>query len=167
LDERELSFALSMVKGIRPRDDNEGMLAAQMAAVHIATMTAARRLANVETIDQQDSASNMFNKCARTFAAQVEALKKYRSTGEQSIKVQHVNVHDGGQAIVTSTMQTGGGGNGKSDDQPHESGAPAATGPALLSNLQAHAPAMPCASGSGLERVPVPRSARRSSHREA
>jgi hypothetical protein len=44
----------------------------------------------------------MFNKCARTFAAQVEALKKYRSTGEQSIKVQHVNVHDGGQAIVTS-----------------------------------------------------------------
>jgi hypothetical protein len=31
------------------------------------TMTPARRLAKVETIDQQDSASNMFNKCARTF----------------------------------------------------------------------------------------------------
>jgi len=35
--------------------------------------------------------------------------KKYRSTGEQSIKVQHVNVHDGGQAILSSTLQTGGG----------------------------------------------------------
>jgi hypothetical protein len=44
----------------------------------------------------------------RTFAAQVEALQKYRSTGEQSLKVQHVNVHDGGQAIVTGTMQAGG-----------------------------------------------------------
>jgi hypothetical protein len=164
LDERELSFALSMVKGIRPRDDNEGMLAAQMAAVHIATMTAARRLANVETIDQQDSASNMFNKCARTFTAQVEALKKYRSTGEQSIKVQHVNVHDGGQAIVSSTLQTGGGGYEKSDDQPHEE---RARGPALLGNLEAHAPAVPCASGSGLDRVPVPRSARRSADRQA
>jgi hypothetical protein len=156
-----------MVKGIRPRDDNEGMLAAQMTAVHIATMTAARRLANVETIDQQDSASNMFNKCARTFTAQVEALKKYRSTGEQSIKVQHVNVHDGGQAIVTSTMQTGGGGNGKRDDQPHESSAAAATGPALLGNIEAHAPAMPSASSSGLDRLPVPRSTRRSSDRQA
>jgi hypothetical protein len=49
----------------------------------------------------------MFNKCARTFASQFEALKKYRSTGEQSIKVRHVNVHDGRQAIVSSTLQTG------------------------------------------------------------
>jgi hypothetical protein len=67
------------------------------------------------------SASNMFNKCARTFAVQVEALKKYRSTGEQSIKVQHVNVHDGGQAIVTSTMQTGGGGMEKAMINPMKS----------------------------------------------
>jgi hypothetical protein len=82
-------------------------------------MTAARRLEKVETIEQQDSASAMFNKCARTFLAQVEALKKYRSTGEQSIKVQHVNVHDGGQAVVSSTLQTGGGGYEKSDDRGH------------------------------------------------
>jgi hypothetical protein len=39
----------------------------------------------------------MLNKLARTFAVQVEALKKYRSTGEQSIRVQHVTVNDGGQ----------------------------------------------------------------------
>jgi hypothetical protein len=31
------------------------------------------------------------------------------SNGEQCIKVQHVNVHDGGQAIVTGSMQTGAG----------------------------------------------------------
>jgi hypothetical protein len=42
----------------------------------------------------------MLNKLARTFATQVEALKKYRSAGEQTIKVQHVTVNDGGQAIV-------------------------------------------------------------------
>ena len=100
-------------------------------------MTAARRLAKVETIQQQDSASNMFNKCARTFAVQVEALKKYRSTGEQSIKVQHVTVNDGGQAVVTSTMQTGGGGYEKSDHQPHEALARDALGHALLGNLEA------------------------------
>ena len=45
------------------------MLAAQMAAIHMASMTFASRLANVNTIPQQDSAQNAFNKLARTFAA--------------------------------------------------------------------------------------------------
>ena len=57
------------------------MLAAQMAAVHLATMTFARRLAHVDNIPQQDSASNAFNKLARTFALQLEALKRYRTGG--------------------------------------------------------------------------------------
>ena len=86
------------------------MLAAQMAAVHNATMAAARRLAHVESLAQQDSASNMLNKLGRTFTAQVEALKKYRSTGEQSIRVQHVTVNDGGQAIVAGNLEARGGG---------------------------------------------------------
>ena len=38
------------IKGIEPRDQIEAMLAAQMAAVHMASMTFARRLAHVETI---------------------------------------------------------------------------------------------------------------------
>jgi hypothetical protein len=74
LDERELNFMLSVVKGAKPKDQIEAMLAAQMAAVHTATMTFARRLANVENIAQQDSAERAFNKLARTFASQVEAL---------------------------------------------------------------------------------------------
>src|SRR6516165_7456857 len=84
------------------------MLAAQMAAVHMASMTAARRLAKCETIDQQNSAAAVVYKFMRTYVAQVEGLKRYRSTGEQNIKVQRVNVHDGGQAIVGSTLQAGG-----------------------------------------------------------
>ena len=108
VDARQLNFMLSVVKGIEPRDQMEAMLAAQMAAVHNSMMTFARRVANVETIPQQDSASNAFNKLARTFTAQLEALKKYRSTGEQKVTVQHVQVNDGGQAIV-GNVTTGGG----------------------------------------------------------
>ena len=91
---------LAVVKGIEPRDQIEAMLGAQMAAVHNATMTFARRLAHVELVAQQDSAERAFNKLARTFAAQVEALKRYRSGGEQKMTVQHVHVAEGGQAIV-------------------------------------------------------------------
>ena len=44
-----------------------------MAAVHMATMTFARRLAHAETIQHQDSAERTFNKLTRTFASQLEA----------------------------------------------------------------------------------------------
>jgi hypothetical protein len=104
-DERGLNFMLSMVKGIAPKDEAECMLAAQMAAVHMATMTFARRLAQVDTITQQDSASNAFNKLTRTFAVQMEALKRYRTGGEQKVTVQHVTVNEGGQAIVGAVSQ--------------------------------------------------------------
>ncbi len=93
-------FMLSVVKGIDPRDQTEAMLAAQMAAVHMATMTFARRLASVETIPQQDSAQRALSKLTRTYTAQMEALRKYRHGGEQKVTVEHVTVNEGGQAIV-------------------------------------------------------------------
>ncbi len=77
-DEKGTAFVASIVEGIQPQDQIEAMLASQMAAVHLATMTFARRLAHGETIPQQDSAERAFNKLARTFAAQMEALKRYR-----------------------------------------------------------------------------------------
>jgi hypothetical protein len=108
VDERELNFMLSVVKGAKPKDQIEAKLAAQMAAVHTATMTFAGRLANVENIAQQDSAERAFNKLARTFAAQVEALKRYRSRGDQTVRVEHVTVNEGGQAIVGNVSHWGG-----------------------------------------------------------
>jgi hypothetical protein len=106
-NESGLNFMLSVVKAIEPKDEVETMLAAQMAAIHVATMTFARRLLNVETIPQQDSAERAFNKLARTFAAQVEALKRYRTGGQQKVTVEHVHVHEGGQAIVGHIEQGG------------------------------------------------------------
>ena len=47
---------LSVIKAIKLKDQLEAMLAAQMAAVHMATMTFSRRLAGVENIPQQDAA---------------------------------------------------------------------------------------------------------------
>jgi len=56
-----------------------------------------------------DSTSKALNKLTRTFAAQVEALKRYRSKGEQTIKVQHVTVNEGGEAIVGNVRHEAGG----------------------------------------------------------
>jgi hypothetical protein len=108
VDGRTLNFMFSVVKGVEPRDQVEAMLAAQMAAVHMATMRLARRLAHVGNIPEQDSAERAFNKLARTFAAQVEALKRYRSRGDQTVRVEHVTVNEGGQAIVGNVAHRGG-----------------------------------------------------------
>jgi hypothetical protein len=78
----------------------EAMLAAQMAAVHNATMSSARRLDQADNIMQADSAERALNKLARTFTTQIEGLKRYRTGGQQRMTVKHVHVHEGGQAIV-------------------------------------------------------------------
>jgi hypothetical protein len=106
VDEGVLNFMLSVIKGIAPKDQLEAMIAAQMAAVHVASMTFARRLAHVDTIQQQDSAERTYNKLLRTFVSQMEALKRYRTGGEQKVTVQHVSVSEGGQAIVGNVTQT-------------------------------------------------------------
>ena len=103
-DPAAVNFGLAVIAAVKPRDELETMLAAQMAAIHCTTMTFARRLNHVENIPQQDSAERTLNKLARTFAVQLEALKKYRGA-EQKITVQHVTVNEGGQAIVGTVEQ--------------------------------------------------------------
>jgi hypothetical protein len=156
LEAEDLNFVVSMVRGIAPKDPTEALLATQMAAIHNVTMRAARQLAHAESIDHQDSASTMLNKLARTFTAQIEALKKYRASGEQTIKVQHVTVNDGGQAIV-GNVNTGGRVPTKSEGQSHEPDRTAEPGSALRGHIEAVRLPLPGACDAGEECVPVPR----------
>ena len=104
-DEVNLSFMISMVKSIRPRDCVEAMLVAQMVCLHVMAMRCAQHLANAEDIAQHDSAARALGRLARTFPAQIEALNRYRSHGEPAITVQNVSVGDGGKAIVGNVTQ--------------------------------------------------------------
>lgn len=110
IDETASNFALGFVDSMAPRDAAETLLATQMAAIHQATMMMARRLNHVDTIAQQDSAERALNKLARTYAAQMDTLKRYRSKGQQTVRVERVTVEDGGQAIV-GAVETRGRGN--------------------------------------------------------
>jgi hypothetical protein len=100
--------ALAVIRGIGPKDHVEMMLATQMVAIHKATVAMSRRLNLATTWPQIDNSERALNKLSRTFATQVEALKRYRSKGEQTVEVKHVHVHDGGQAIVGNVQQGGG-----------------------------------------------------------
>ena len=97
---------------IDPQDSTELMLATQMVTVHNITMEMSYRalLTEGQTHEAVNFNVNRMTKLMRTYMAQMEALNKYRNKGKQQITVQHVNVNDGGQAVIGDINQ--GGGNG-------------------------------------------------------
>jgi hypothetical protein len=98
--ERTVNAALAAVHGIGPRDEAEAMLVAQMVATHGLAMSLTK-VASTSTFPPQiEAALNNAIKLMRTYTAQMEALVRYRRRGEQTVRVEHVHVHPGGQAVV-------------------------------------------------------------------
>jgi len=114
---QQLAAVAGSLRGIEPRDELEGMLAAQAMAAHHAAMECYRRAMLPEQSLWKEQL-NQANKLSRTYANLVEALNRHRGKGQQKISVEHVHVHPGGQAIV-GAVETGGGVEGKSERQPH------------------------------------------------
>ncbi len=106
-DEGAANFALGFLDAMEPKDAAEALLLTQMAATHQAMVMMARRLNHVDNIPQQDSAERALNKLARSYAAQMDTLKRYRSKGQQTVRVERVTVENGGQAIVGSVTKGG------------------------------------------------------------
>lgn len=98
---------ISIVRGIAPLDEVEAMLAVQMAGIHMLTFGAISTAYRSTNHDRKEQAIGQANKLARTFATQMEALKRYRSAGEQKVTVEHVHVHEGGQAVVGNVAHHG------------------------------------------------------------
>ncbi|MGX4773180.1 hypothetical protein ACWAUC_25655 [Bradyrhizobium guangdongense] len=99
-DQGNLSFMISMLKSMTPKDSLEAMLAAQMVSIHVASMRCACRLACTDDVPQQESLTRALTRLARTYAAQMEALNRHRSNDACAITVQNLSVQDGGKAVV-------------------------------------------------------------------
>ena len=105
IDEARLNFIVSIIKDNQPRDQNEAMLVAQMAAVHLAMMSFAGWLARADILPQLDSYQRGCNALARTFVTQLEALRLYRTGGEQKITVTQEASLDPAQPIARSSVE--------------------------------------------------------------
>jgi hypothetical protein len=105
IDEGQLNYLFSVVRGIHPRDQLEAMLANEIANIHGLTILTAEQLTRCENLQHQESLDRNLNRLTRTFAILMETLKRYRTGGEQKVTVQHVSVSEGGQAIVGNVTQ--------------------------------------------------------------
>jgi hypothetical protein len=99
--DRQMNATLAALKGIGPKDELEGMMAAQLITAHNAAMECYRRaMLGDQTFEGRRENLNQANKLSRTWATLVEALNRYRGKGQQKVIVEHVHVHAGGQAMV-------------------------------------------------------------------
>jgi hypothetical protein len=91
---------------IGPKDELEGMLAAQLISYHNASMEYYRRaMIGEQTFEGRRENLNQANKLSRTYATVLEALNRHRAKGQQKVTVEHVHVHEGGQAIEGGGMR--------------------------------------------------------------
>jgi hypothetical protein len=122
------------------------MLAAQLIASHCAAMECYRRaMLGEQTFEARHENLNQANKLSRSYAALLEALNRHRGKGAQKVTVEHVHVHEGGQAIVGNVEHPGGGMRPKTEDQPHAKQLTDAPGDAMPSQVEAEWEALPVA----------------------
>jgi hypothetical protein len=146
---RQQNAAVDALIGIKPADELEGMIAAQLVACYNASMECYRRaMIGEQTFEGRRENLNQANKLSRTYANLLEALNRHRGKGQQKVTVEHVHVHEGGQAVVGNIESPGGGFPQKAKEQPR---------------ALAHAPVtpMPCADPPR-EPVPITSDAERS-----
>ena len=151
----EVNAALAMLGAIGPQDELEAALGMQMAGCHALTMEMLGRAKVADRIDHIELYGNMAVKLQRTFTGQVEALARLRGKGQQTVRVEHVTVQPGAQAIVGDVHHHAPGGPGaqsRTEDRPHGTTATAA-GAGTVS-------ALPCPDPLG-NGVPVPGNAER------
>jgi hypothetical protein len=143
VSENTLNAALGAVAGIAPRDEAEALLAVQMVGVHWTAMELLRQAGATNSRFQFNDAGNMAVKLLRTYTAQLEALKRYRSAGEQRVVVQHQHVNV--TADRAAVQVNGGaapdpgerGAASKPEERAHAQGEP-------VSLTHAPEPAVPC-----------------------
>lgn len=99
-DERALNQMVSMVRATDPANELEAALAVQMATAHWLAMDMAGLSKKTANPDLNAQRVGMTAKLMTAFGKQVEALKRHRGGTEQRVVVEHVHVHEGGQAIV-------------------------------------------------------------------
>ena len=157
--ETDFNAALAVIDGSRPDDELAALLAIQMAATHSLAMSFLGRTRRADNLETLHAYGAMATRLLRTFTMQTEAIAKLKRGGAQTVRVEHVHVHNGAQAIV-GNIGAGAGGRGEIAAQPFgspDAGAVVAQERAALLGQDAEREAMPAPRGNGPEALPTSR----------
>jgi hypothetical protein len=107
ISETSVNAVLAFIEAARPKSEVESALAIQMACTHAVTMAVLAGLGGAfgggrNTAMMAAAASRLL----RAFAIQVEALRRLKNGSSQLVRVEHVHVNGGGQAIIGNVVQS-------------------------------------------------------------
>lgn len=99
--EENTNFDLSVMDNLKPKDPLEAIMLKQILMTHsVINKCFINSVLKDQTTTGKDLNINRTTKLIRAFNSQIQAYIKYSRGGHQKVTVQHVNVSDGGQAIV-------------------------------------------------------------------
>ena len=108
VSEIAVNAALAMIESEQPRGETECAIVIQMACIHSATMAVLGRLGGGHGGDRHVlAAATAASRLSRTFAILVETLRRLRTGGSQVIRIERVEVKDGGQALIGNLKANG------------------------------------------------------------
>jgi hypothetical protein len=109
ISETAVNAALAMIEAAAPKDEIEAALAVQMACTHSAAMAVLARLGGGGGSDRRVAAlGSAAGRLLKAFAIQVELLRRLRHATRQYVRVEHVHIHEGGQAVIGNVKALGG-----------------------------------------------------------
>jgi hypothetical protein len=101
ISEIAVNASLAFIEGAKPQDEVESALVMQMACTHAAAMAVLATLGGAHGGERNMVAkASAAARLLRAYAAQVEVLRRLRSGGSQLVRVEHVHVNEGGQAVI-------------------------------------------------------------------
>src|SRR5580693_6332031 len=107
ISELAMNAALAMMEAAAPKDEIEGALAVQMACTHPAAMAVLAKLDSGFGTERRIAAfGSVAARLLRAYATQVEVLRRLRNGCHQFVRVEHVHVNDGGQAVIGNLKKT-------------------------------------------------------------
>lgn len=95
-----LNIIAKMLQEFEPRDGVEGQLLVQLIVLHQQSMSWLGSAMRAERVDFANTYLNGASKLLARHHETLDAFINYRRRGEQRVYVEHVNVNDGGKAII-------------------------------------------------------------------
>jgi hypothetical protein len=96
-----INGALAIIGAFAPQNEVESALALQAACTHMVAMVMMARIGGGHGGSHRlPGLASASAKLLRAYCTQIETYRRLRGGGEQNIRVEHVHVHEGGQAIV-------------------------------------------------------------------
>jgi hypothetical protein len=101
VSETAINATLAMIEAAAPRDELEGAIAVQMACAHMAAMAVLGKLDSGFGSERRiASLGSTAARLMKAYSMQMEVLRRMRCGGQQFVRVEHVHINSGGQALI-------------------------------------------------------------------